>query len=393
MLILCKTSRLLGQNTGWKILLGVLLILYAWAPSNLLPFAPQWFGFPKLDLSHGDSRVILSAAREFAGGGDPLITNPTDPWNRPFNYPRIVGLLAMFLDFGPEHARFLGTAFGFLFAVGVLAQSRSFTNLGLAVYVAFIVSPPVMFGIERGNLDVFVFGLLALACSSMPRTLPIFIPMLCALKLYPVFAIPPATIIAKGNLRTMWIASGVVCLLYALLIFDDLSLIRAATPDWPYFSYGIRTLGLRTGRPSLFTAMLIAAVLTFALGLLPGRRSNIEMEASEGIRWSALSGAAIFTGSFFLGTNFNYRLVFLLLVIPFLLAEAFHPKVRRIRLVSGFCIVLLLLTFWADRLFTGHTGPFRVLWLLDEAAPLLALATCGWVIGRVTNVKTSPTSP
>lgn len=366
---------------------GVLFLLaYGLFPTGFFPAAPRVFGFPDAAIPYSDSTVIVYGSDELAQGRDPLVSNPKDPWGRPLNYPRVVGQIAQGMGLGLGDDALLGRTFVLIFIVGVIALLAPLPA-GSALGVALLLfSPPVMFALERGNLDLLVFGLLATTCFAAPLLLlSVVLPLLCAVKIYPAFALPAGWLLARGRARFVWLAAALACVAYGWFIFPDLRLIRAATPHWHESSWGVSTLGIF--RAGLFPAWApwFLALGVVATGLLAGLRSPLHDPARAArprLLLAALCGAMIYLGAYFLGTNFNYRLIFLLLAAPFLLCEGFAASPVAGQGRARLALALILLTFWADPLHLLLLPVVPGVWLLDELAPLLTLFPCAWLVGR-----------
>src|SRR4029079_7279102 len=107
------------------------------------------------------ARVITGATATLTQGLDPLVSNPGDPLGRPMNYPR--GWL-LFADCGLGTADATKLAFAFFaafFAGLVLLLPLVQTPACAGWLVAGMFSPAAWLGVERGNTDLLMFGMLA----------------------------------------------------------------------------------------------------------------------------------------------------------------------------------------------------------------------------------------
>lgn len=147
--------------------------------------------------------------------------------------------------------------------------------------------------------------------------------LLCAvLKLFPIFGF---TLALRERMRTgVAVLAGAAAAFGAYLFVtrDDARSIISNSIQGVYLSYGrkvllerLRDYGLAVD-PSIYSLVLVAIVAAAAVALallfpLP--------EFTRGAMEKMLVGTGIYCGSFVLLSNFNYRLIFVLLVVPQLL--------------------------------------------------------------------------
>jgi hypothetical protein len=195
------------------------------------------------------------------------------------------------------------------------------------VYALFLCSPVVMLAIERGNNDVVIFCVLVAALSLLrrsgrSRTLAYAAILVASfLKFYPVVAISSA-LKEKPRHALLIIAAGAgAFLLYLAFTWRDVSLITSTVPRDYVMSYGRSVLFIAfEGRDHMphgasgFAALLVCVCAYVIAQFRPGT------EAAASTHLEAFRmGASIYAGTFLLGTNWDYRLVFLILVVPQLL--------------------------------------------------------------------------
>lgn len=307
-----------------------------------------------------DTRIVTGAAESWAAGYDPLRENPFDPFERPLNYPRAWHLLGA-LGVREAHANVLGAIFVALFAAGLLlAFERVDLRTGVLLLL-FVISPAVLLGVERGNNDLVVFFLLALALAlGRRRPLAGFVPILLAavLKIYPVFALSYGLRERSSRgLRALG-ASVALFAIYCFVTADDLRAIRLVTEHAYVLSYGVDTTELFLSEmvgldlPGLGRALLFVALGIAALAWLVARGRPALSTAPTGELDAFRIGASVFCGTFVLASNWDYRLMFLYFVVPQLLAwsEAAESP-RDVRLASWVSLFLVFIVVWR----TGST--------------------------------------
>lgn len=279
-----------------------------------------------------DARVITAGAVAHRAGLDPLVENPADSEQRPLNYPRIwQGLYALGVD---EHDGFV---IGLVAVGGFLAGLLLFVNRlpnppGWWLLVG-VFSPVVMLGIDRGNIDLPLFGLLAaaiVAARRAPAVATACIWLAFVLKLYPLAGIVALLERRRDAAFRLLGLTAAFVVLYLVYSYGDLGLISRATPRGTWLSYGRNVLWMELEfHHPLFSLPLrrISWLMLLAMGAWAGigavRRARspsapLLPEAPAVERDAFRVGAACFTGTFLLGNNFDYRLVFLLFAVPLL---------------------------------------------------------------------------
>ena len=228
------------------------------------------------------------------------------------------------------------------------------------------LSPAVMFGVERGNVDLFVYAILAVALVLFRRVRPrarvlshaLFL-FAAILKLFPVFAL---SVLARQSKRWQLVGVAVsgLFLLDVAVTFHDIETIHRVLPQRIPLSYGVGVLGdgvaheivragwlASIGERSLdhvFTAVFLLAGV--ALAILIARLARVR---SSDRTWSLQSdafvaGASIYLGSFALLHNFDYRLACLVFTLPELMARSAAGRPER--RVAQLGIVLVLVTLF-----------------------------------------------
>src|SRR6478752_9792600 len=134
-----------------------------------LAYHRQWFL---------DSYAILAANDAARTGVEMLVANPLDPLNRPHRYSDWwLGLQHLGLT-RDDNFLFGGVCLVMFLAV-VLATVKPRTYREAGWLAVVLLSPPWLFGLQRGNNDLVVFavlgaGLLAVAKSTTPARLAVF---------------------------------------------------------------------------------------------------------------------------------------------------------------------------------------------------------------------------
>jgi hypothetical protein len=267
-----------------------------------------------------DMRVIQGAVISAEKGLDPRVSNPGDPWERPFNYPMLWFSIGKALNFTNEtQFIFICTAMVFCF-IGICAfLIFRFPSFGL---LASLVSTATLLGVERGNTDLLIFCLLFPAALWL-STLPIPILLATVLKLYPIFALVGLFIERKFRLFVISLAAALTVFIY---LWDQLKAIRSTTPT-VCTQYGFASLEACFAQyklPFWQLAGTLAAIGIVTLALAYYFSKSSAARPLPGTAFNLfITGAAIYVGTFIFSSNFDYRLIFLIFCIPFLQTRPF----------------------------------------------------------------------
>jgi hypothetical protein len=317
-----------------------------------------------IDPLFHDLHIIRLGWQTVLAGGDPL----ADPAN-PYNYPRVV-LAAASWGALRVPAGVAGVAVAAAFLAAVVCALRLPGRLGAVAASALVFSPPVLLMVERGNLDAVAFVLVAigLAAPTLDLTPPLpaalaAVALLAAalLKLYPAAALA-AGLLFWRDARRWWFGAGLVAFgAWAFLHLGEIALVLQKTTRGLEPSYGEALAGSRyyleqiaprvaadTGRAWLAAAMRLSMILYVggaAAAILVGLRYRGRFAA--GVTTSAhgmafLTGAFIYGGTFILGANWAYRLVFLLFCLPLLWRVVQDPALRvwAVAVIAGIGVIL-----------------------------------------------------
>ena len=296
-----------------------------------------------------------------------LPVNPCDPYHDPGNYPRLL-LLPYHLGLGRPDTNTLGLIIVALFFAAAVAVLPGRASIGTtALYALALCSPAAMLGVERGNVDILLFALVAIAVLVSRRGLgglvaaDLLVFLAAALKLFPIFAI--GFLVPRRNRLALVSIVAVVAGfgLYALSIDHELSQIRAALPQSNTFSFGVRRISdwmsawvegasaTHASLPSWDVLLLVGAGLA-ALLIARRVRPSLGIARSGGelrdldLFWA---GACVYVGSYAVARNFDYRLVFCLLTLPQLARWAAARS-----WLAYATIASLLATMWLDGFYT-----------------------------------------
>ena len=327
-------------------------------------------GVLPLDRSFGDLRVVTSAWDCSRRGIDVLAANPCDPWSRAMNYPRI-WLLPGAFGLGQSSTVIIGIALCAVFLLAVMILLGRLSQRQAVLYGVMLGSPAVLLAVERGNTDLLGFALCALGLVALHRAgtswTAVGVALILAatvLKLYPVFAL--AVLVPRTRIA---VAALVVAAGYAVLTRGDLSLISQATPRPIFLSYGTGPVAAGIGLAPIIVA--VGIVLASGIIALVPKIRQMARETSPSLAGDAfVAGAALFFGTFLIGSNWDYRLTMLLLCAPRLVEWMRSPSTRSVAAGALAGVVALL---WLTR-FADSAGPGTDLFRLVSVGVVVVLA-------------------
>ena len=369
------------------LILATSIFTYVFLDNNFL--MRQWH-FPMGPQGFHDSRQFAWAAEAYDQGYDPLIENPVNPQGHQLNYPRIWHLLFA-LGINESHTNIFGSIVVILFFIGlgIFWFSNKFDNPTYLILSIIILSPAVMLGIERSNIELILFFLLSLALTiNYYSTIPALFVFLFAsiLKIYPVFGF---FYLLQENRRRFWIlilsASGIF-ILYAILSLNDFLQVYKTTPQLVGSSFGInvwwRGLGHRRflNLPISETLALTLKVLSYIVTSLiltstlyfSMRRKDGGRLYSQGRYLDAFRvGAGIYIGCFLLMNTHDYRLIFLIFTVPQITAWI-RIKEKGISLVPQITLAAMVFSLWS--FFVMRFAGRKLTFLMEEFSNWIMLA-------------------
>ncbi len=348
-----------GQHGRWTALSGavVLLVLFA-----LVAHGEIWevFGVFHMRLYFADLMAILAAGQAHVAGLDVYQSNPFDPLGRPHVYGPL-WLLCGKLGLTVSDAWWMGLLLAMIF-LAVALRMLNPRSLGAAIVVVMaLLSPPILLGLERGNNDLMIFLLLAWAGTAVTSVLRwrqgegvALIVLAAALKFYPLVAL--ASLWARGgNVRRFVGKMG-----GAVLVFGGLwwlqregfsrGLAAAPRPE-TIFSYSFSLLftawePLAAHRALLGGGLLVGAIPVI---LLLWRRWGALWHSLPlwGVTTAwAVAGGATWLFCYLANTNYQYRAVLLLLVLPWWLALGSANVDRATAALGRRLCALLVAALW-----------------------------------------------
>ena len=330
-----------------KIALGILILSLF-----ILIFYTSFIGYPdpiwellvgsaRSGMSFYDLRTLHALPNSIAQGLDPYYYNPTDPAGRLLNYPPIWISIAQFFRFGIiANMNTFGFSLGLMAIITFLCFVKKMKLNSF--FALFIVSHSFLFALERGNIDLLVFSIIILGVIYTDNALSfnLFITVASILKIFPIFGL------LVSWRKKMIMLPVTFAVFYIFYNFDVIKLFAKNTQEWSTYSYGFKNMILIAERfightlslnlKLLFMSVLLLLTVLF-VGILVTKKvshfSSLDYNYKDDL--SFLVGSQIYVSTFLIGSNWDYRMIFLLLTIPWF--------VKQIRVYSVFPLTLLFL--------------------------------------------------
>lgn len=369
------------MNGRHALLIVILLMLVLIGFSfNYLGYEATWhlWNIPTLMPPFTDLRLLPGGAESFRAGFNPIYDNPGDPLGRQFNYP-FAWYVIFYTGVEQDDTIWIGAllAMGYLFCSWMFTSQISLPAAGLMTFVLF--SPASMLAMERGNVDLFIFILCTLTLLLLEtRTwlATAFLLTASFLKLFPIFGL---AIFLRENRSRFWTVSLsllALFLIYAILTYPNISASFAYTEKGSALSYGVNVIPLYIEK--LFRSKQLFELLTpvstlfgLALALFAfysgGKSEALSVDQSRHLSAFRL-GAMIYIGTFFIGNNWDYRLIFLLLTVPQLVEWSTRSPARKL---ARSTMVALMIACWY--LVNAHLSDIlgldkNIVFFLDQAS-------------------------
>ena len=300
-------------------LLAALLVVFH---SALATGAWSFWGIPRpVDRPFLDLYALLAAADCNQQGHDVFVDNPCDWLGRPHVYPRTwLAFSALGLGRGDVIAVGYVMDLAFFIALAFVARPRGWSDVLLTLLVG--LSPGIMLAVERANFDLVAFAMLAMLVWLRGTAAGVWaggglIFLASALKIYPLVALAPwawENRARRSAVVPMVVAVLAVTAVGAYLWREDWVKMatRVPAPTSRFFAMGAPLLFDHLGLPHA-TVLGRATLAVGALAAIVYGRTRLVVRER---RFDVLLGATVLLFCFFARTNYDYRWVFLALVLP-----------------------------------------------------------------------------
>jgi len=324
--------------------IGYSLVKYGWMTTW------EAFNLPALSPVFADMRTVQGSVISIEQGVNPQIENPGDPWNRVMNYPYVWVYIATFFHMGNEIFFLVFMTICVLtFLASCFFLLRDFPNFYI---LTTMLSGASLLAIERGNNDLIIFILLFISIYSSQGLLQISaFTLSTVLKVYPVFALLRYT---KKPKMLLLVASMIS--LYFLFEFNELNIIKGGNTASGVLSYGLPNMingitGITTshgGKNILIVLSILVSILILVF-VIKKVQLNESGQQSK-IKELFITGGTIFTCTYLLSPNWDYRLIFLIFCLPYILSI----NNRSIKYPTMVCLFISHNIVTGEKVFPNH---------------------------------------
>jgi hypothetical protein len=292
------------------------------------------------------------------------VENPLDPNGRIFNYPAFWRLF-FYTGISQADTVWISITMIVLLFISVFLFPDKLSIAGAVAMLLVLFSPASMLLYERGNVDLIVFVicvLIVLAESHSAYLATSLIMFGSIVKLFPFFGV---TVLLKEPRNKFLLLFSACFLVLVIYMAATLSSVKASwnlTMRGDGASYGTDVFVTRYGPaisrvlspwiPPLQLSLLLkygslAVALLLLVAVFLRAFKDVQQPGTFSERNFAAfrMGASIYVGTFLLGNNWDYRLAFLVLVVP-QLVEWLRSSSRGLRIVSCMSLALVLLSCW-----------------------------------------------
>ena len=379
-----------------KFLISTLLIAISIVPavvftSKFQHLADNFYGLYSIGHQKPnflDLRAVLSGMSSVNSIGDNFnAACPGACVTYGWSYPQFL-LDLDFLKISEADTYRFASTFALLYLLALLAISQN--QISIFLISAWTLTASSMLLFERMNFEILVPTLIILNLHLLQRypkvlyILPVTVLFLANLKFYPLILIPAFLIIYRKGL--WWLLYNTfVFVLGIYMLYDDYLEIGIASVSFGYSgTFGLKTyLGLLSGGNPSFYLDIGVPLLIFTLlaGVLirAGFKSNLVVNTKLFSDQLFYFGCLLTLAAWALSSNYQYRMVTVVLLIPYLATHLRdEPKLLGAIFIGYFTSALTAAVSLApmrNALFTGASllllGVFVRLTLRNFSAPLI----------------------
>ncbi len=349
--------------------ISLLVILYS--DSLIFSYIFKIYNITHLEPSFADIRSYQALPLTVDNGFDPYINHVYDPWKRPFNLPIIWYYISKYLNLVNE---FNFKLFIFLYISSFIFCVTRIISISKNIISSFIIilvflSSSTILAIERGNTDILIFSIIFIACAINNFYISfVLIFFASILKLYPIF-----TFNINFDLKKKVIISITGIFLIFVILFKNLNnfFYNTSSSFDTGITYGFRSiimglskveerlgLDLLSKNEILYNVIYISFLIFISLFIFYFIRkknytNNIDFIDTKNRLF--IAGASIYCFSYIFFSSYDYRLIFLILIIPYL--------VNNFNLSNKISIFFILISSNSILLYSVADTPYEYMYM------------------------------
>lgn len=305
----------------------------------------RYLGVPSLSPTMVDLHAIGGATLSYLDGHDPHYFNPGDPKGRLFTHPNIWTKIGDYLSLNENFNLYIFGAF-MIFLYLCINLFLLQKNQSIVLLFAMI-SYPAFFAIERGQNDLLIFSMVFIGLNLNRKFRFIALWLATILKIYPIFVF--SRYVQKNLVILLPLSIGLLTL---LMNINEILIISDISPKTYWSSFGVGSMNIFFkeyifNNNSLLYALVISSTAVCYIYL----NKNFDKFYTINLNYKNdsifFAGLSIYVGLFFFTSSYDYKLIFLILCIPYLISKK--------NKYSTYMLLLILLSSNVD-LFLYHFG-------------------------------------
>ncbi len=336
--------KLLKIENLFLLIVILLSTFYFYANNNFWEFFLIPVGSYSVDFT--DLRCIQSWSRLYENYYNSFIVY-TDIDGCKLNYPKIWILIVNF--FFKESYTYIYLVFCFILYNFIFYY---YLKKYKSIFIIYIYFSGVSFLLlERGNIEIliFIFLFFSLIQKNIMKLFLLFLSIV--LKIFPIFSL--LSFITVKNKKYLFY-SFIFLFIYFFFSFENFKFIFENTPSTGDISYGTKAITSNIEKHldikiNNYFLSLCLLLLVFILYLFIFKRNLINTNYKNTEMF--LSGGSIFSATFLLGSNHDYRMIFIMFLIPLII----NLNIKTYKFIF---FILIILSFEVHRLiyFFGFYG-------------------------------------
>ena len=330
-----------------------------------------YVGVPHMEPLFGDLHAILSAIECHNRGANVFTNNTCDVLSRAHVYGSLWLKLSV-LGVTPAHLFFIGVITNLIFMLLAVyfVKPTSWGEFAKGCLIFF--SSAVTLGVERANNDLIIFILLALSAilfamkDKVSQVFGLILIYLSALlKIYPSVLFGAVLFIARRRIKEIIFISGCAAALMSIWLATNLSEILLLKDIAPapidHYATGARAFLAYIGRPypwvltlpkgwllTAFVSVIVLSSITLAFCL---KTVTVQQDRSKSNYVLFIFGLAILFFTYTVTSNYDYRWIFFIFLIPQLFdiqkSAANNRLASRLVTLGFICTAIIM---WAEAL-------------------------------------------
>ncbi len=349
--------------------ISLLVILYS--DTIIFSYIFKFYNITHLEPSFADIRSYQALPLTVDSGFDPYVNHVYDPWKRPFNLPIIWYYISKYLnlvnEFNFKLFIFLYIS-SFIFCVTrIISISKNIIS-SLIIILIFLSSSTIL-AIERGNTDILIFSIIFIACAVNNFYISfVLIFFASILKLYPIF-----TFNINFDLKKKVIFSITGIFLIFIILFRNLNNFFYNTHSSfdTGITYGFRSiimglykleerlgLDLLSKNEMLYNVIYLSFLIfifLFVFYFIRKKNYTNNIDFIDTKNRLFIAGASIYCFSYIFFSSYDYRLIFLILIVPYL--------VNNFNLLNKISIFFILINSNSILIYSFADTPYEYMYI------------------------------